>query len=279
MLDDESKALLRRPVQSMVVRTDEASTPTSGHLTGSDAIDPGRRARTLSPKHELLATLLGVGPGDRVLDVGCRANDDIRALSRIVGPAGSVYGLVPSGLSYVERPPGSNRRLFAGEPETLPFPHHRFDACLAVQVLEDLPSPSRAIDEMVRVGVRGSRIVVSELDWRTLVIGDEDPSAATALSDGCSARLMSPHVGGSLVSMFVDRGMRDVVAVPITTCFRRLPQAEECLGLLEGLSVACAQGRLDPVGAHALSRRLEAADAAGAFFASITGFVVAGTTR
>lgn len=262
----------------MVVRTDEPQNPTSGRRLRDDAPRQRRAKRALRLNVELLRTLLGINAGDRVLDLSGRTDDDdMRALSRIVGPAGAVYGLVPAGHTTDEHPPGSNRRMFVGEPDTLPFPHHRFDACLGVQVLENLDSPGRAIDEMVRVCVRGGHIVVSELDWRTLLIDDEDATAA--IRDGCAARVASPHVGGSLVSMFVDRGVRDVLVLPTTLCFRRLPEAEDCLGLLEALGYACARERLDEAGATALRRRMEAADAAGAFFASITGFVVAGTTR
>lgn len=280
-LDEEANARLRRPVQSMVVRAGakpSVEPPPPPPSRGGPAPPRGRRA--LDPlQAELLAEHLELDPGHRVLSVGGCSEDELAGLSSLVGPAGCVYDLVPGARAASTCPPSSNRRRFVGEPETLPFPPHRFDACFATEMLQDLPSPARALDEMVRVCTSGGRIVVGELDWGTLVVGDDDRAATSALRDGCCAGIASPYVGGSLVAMLVNRGVRNVVAIPTSAGCRRLPEAEDRLGLAAGLDRACASGRLDRPAARALRRRLEAADAAGGFFASVTGFLVTGTTR
>lgn len=54
--------------------------------------------------------LLAVAAGQRLLDVGCGAGDDVRALARLVSPGGLVVGVEPSTVLLAEALPNPARR-------------------------------------------------------------------------------------------------------------------------------------------------------------------------
>src|SRR5215470_20117561 len=77
--------------------------------------------------------LLALQAGHHVLDVGCGAGDDVRALARIVGPSGRSVGIDSSQTMIVaarERTAGEAGIEFRiGDAERLDFPDNSFDAC------------------------------------------------------------------------------------------------------------------------------------------------------
>lgn len=71
-------------------------TESDGYLLGraSSELDRLRiQAEIYAPHTEHLLTLAGVGPGQRVLDIGCGAGDVTMIAARLVGPTGSVLGV------------------------------------------------------------------------------------------------------------------------------------------------------------------------------------------
>jgi ubiquinone/menaquinone biosynthesis C-methylase UbiE len=116
-------------------------------------------------------TLLGVSPGERVLDVGCGSGAVTRTLARRVAPGGRVIGLDASpALLEVARELAKEAGLGdaiefkAGDCRTLPFPDASFDAVLAATTLSHVPVPARALLEMVRVTRPGGRVGVFDVD-------------------------------------------------------------------------------------------------------------------
>src|SRR5438128_672675 len=90
--------------------------------------------------------LLALRPGDHVLDVGCGAGDDVRAMALSVGPTGRAVG-VDSSRTMVDaarrRSTGSRdaAEFFIGDAEHLDFSDASFDACRADRVLQHLSDP------------------------------------------------------------------------------------------------------------------------------------------
>ncbi len=105
--------------------------------------------------------------GMAVLDIGCGPGTQLfeGGLLSAVGPNGSLVGLDPSvGMLTQARRKAAvhgarNARFVQGRAESLPFPNDRFDATVAIGVLEYTDAP-RAVAEMVRVTRSGGRITV-----------------------------------------------------------------------------------------------------------------------
>ena len=106
----------------------------------------------------------GVGPGDRVLDVGCGTGVLARAARERVGPTGQVTGVDPNeGMRAVARQRCPGVRLEDGYAEDLPFPDDAFDRVLSQFALMFFTDQRAAVREMSRVLRPGGRLVV--LTW------------------------------------------------------------------------------------------------------------------
>jgi tRNA A58 N-methylase Trm61 len=69
---------------------------TDGYLLGQSAAETQRlqlQARVIAPHSAQLFRFAGIGPGMRVLDVGCGAGDVSLLLADLVGPTGAVIGV------------------------------------------------------------------------------------------------------------------------------------------------------------------------------------------
>jgi SAM-dependent methyltransferase len=115
--------------------------------------------------------LLGVAPGERVLDVGCGSGAVTRTLAQRVAPGGSAVGLDAStALLKVARELANKAGLGAiiefkdGDCRALPFPDASFDAVVAATTLSHVPDPRRALAEMVRVTRPGGCVGVFDVD-------------------------------------------------------------------------------------------------------------------
>lgn len=115
--------------------------------------------------------LLGIRPGDRVLDVGCGSGVVTRDIARRVGPGGRVVGLDPgAALLAVAREiadgteVGGVIEFHEGSALALPFADGSFDRVIAVTVLGHIPDGEAAIPELVRVTRRGGIVGAFDFD-------------------------------------------------------------------------------------------------------------------
>ena len=128
----------------------------------ADAYDRfmGSWSRLLAPQ---LADLAGIGPGQRVLDVGCGPGALTTELVSRLG-ADQIVAIDPS-ESFVaaarERHPGVDIRQASAE--ALPYPDGRFDAALAQLVVHFMTDPVAGLREMARVTRAGG--VVAACVW------------------------------------------------------------------------------------------------------------------
>jgi SAM-dependent methyltransferase len=116
-------------------------------------------------------SLLGVVPGERVLDVGCGSGAATRTLAQRVCPGGHVVGMDTSSAllkvaSKLAEKAGPNKgvEFKVGDCRALPFPDASFDCVLAATTLSHVPDPERALGEMVRVTRPGGRVGVFDVD-------------------------------------------------------------------------------------------------------------------
>jgi ubiquinone/menaquinone biosynthesis C-methylase UbiE len=91
----------------------------------------------------------------RVLDLGCGRGG---VMERLHSRAGLVVGLDPDWRSLVEHRSGAVA-LSHGVAETLPYEDDSFDLVCCSWVLEHLPAPERAFNEVARVLRGGGRFV------------------------------------------------------------------------------------------------------------------------
>ena len=164
--------------------------------------------------------LLGVAPGDRVLDVGCGSGVVTRTLARRVAPGGCAVGVdASSALLAVARElaneAGLSRliELREGDCRALPFPDASFDAVLAATVLTHVPDAGRALAEMVRVTRAGGRVGVFDFDGDSFVIAHPDRELTrrivTANADHAA---VNGWLARQLLGLLADLGLVNVRA-------------------------------------------------------------------
>lgn len=194
----------------------------------------GRWSRVVAP--ELLAWL-AVESGGRWLDVGCGTGALSETILSAAEPA-EVVGIDASeGFvafarehvgAYAREHVGDGRATFrVADAGALPFEDARFDAVVSGLVLNFLPSPARALAEMVRVARPGGTVAGYVWDyadgmqlmrhfWDAAAALDAD---ARELDEGCRFPLCRPE---PLERLFVDANL-DAVAVrsiDVPTAFR-----------------------------------------------------------
>ena len=126
-------------------------------------------------------SLLGVAPGERVLDVGCGSGAVTRTLARRIAPDGRAVGMDTSAaLLEVARELAGDAGLDAmiefkeGDCRALPFPDASFDAVVAATTLSHVPDAQRALAEMVRVTRPGGRVGVFDVDGDLTLFAHSD---------------------------------------------------------------------------------------------------------
>ncbi len=177
----------------------------------ADAYDRfmGRYSVLLSPQ---LADLAGVGPGHRVLDVGCGPGALTAELVDRLGPA-AVAAVDPSEpfveAARVRNPAVDVRQASA---ELLPFPDRTFDAALAQLVVHFMTDPAAGLEEMRRVTREDG--VVAACVWDHA--GGQGPLSpfweAVHDLDGpvTDESGLAGSAEGDLARLFESAGLRDV---------------------------------------------------------------------
>ncbi len=125
--------------------------------------------------------LLGLQPGQRVLDVGCGSGVVTRDMARRVSPSGRAVGLDPS-VEFLTiardlaRQDGLDgvAEFREGSALALPFGDAEFDVALAATVLVHVPGGVGAVPEMARVVRPGGRVGIFDFDGDSLLVSHPD---------------------------------------------------------------------------------------------------------
>ena len=178
----------------------------------------GRYSRPLAP---LFADFAGVGPGQRVLDVGCGPGALTGELVARNG-AGRTAAADPS-MSFVEacaeRFAGVDVR--AAPAEQLPWPASLFDAALAQLVVNFLDDADAGVSEMRRVVRDGGTVAACAWDyagememlrafWDAALALDPD-----AADEGRVMRYTEPE---SMRELWERAGLQTISVEPLTVC-------------------------------------------------------------
>ncbi|HEX2128122.1 MAG TPA: methyltransferase domain-containing protein [Solirubrobacterales bacterium] len=120
--------------------------------------------------------LLGLGEGERVLDVACGPGNFSREFARAAGPQGLVAGIDASrtmlerGVEETRAAGLENLVLIRGDATALPFEDSSFDAACCFAALHLFADPFAALDEMTRVLAPGGRIAIMTSVRRQLTV-------------------------------------------------------------------------------------------------------------
>jgi ubiquinone/menaquinone biosynthesis C-methylase UbiE len=135
----------------------------------------GRWSRQLA---RLLGTFTAVAPGDSVLDIGSGRGAFAHVVANEV-PSVQVTGVDPS-AAYVqyaqETRPHDRVRFVVGDAQALQLPDGSFDSTLALLVMNFIPSPEKALREMIRVTRPGGTVAAAVWDY-----GEGNGNAARVL--------------------------------------------------------------------------------------------------
>jgi ubiquinone/menaquinone biosynthesis C-methylase UbiE len=117
---------------------------------------------------KLTLTLLDPQPGERVLDIGCGAGNNLLFFSKL-GLDITGIDASPYMISMARERLGSRCALKRGLAEDLPYDDNEFDLAVLINTLEFLDEPLQALREAGRVANRRVFIgVMNSLSWHCL---------------------------------------------------------------------------------------------------------------
>ncbi len=114
-------------------------------------------------EHRIARLLLGLTPGDGVLDVACGPGNFTRDFARSVGPTGLVVGIDASPTMLARAGHDTRETNVAyvrGNAVALPFRDASFDAVCCFAALHLFAEPWVALDHMTRVLTPGGRVAI-----------------------------------------------------------------------------------------------------------------------
>ncbi|OBK36759.1 methyltransferase [Mycobacterium sp. 1245111.1] len=118
---------------------------------------------------------LGIGPGSKVIDVGCgagrhsfeayRRGADVTAFDQNATELGDVDTMFRGMAEAGEIPPSGHAETVIGDARALPYPDQTFDCVIASEILEHIPADETVIAELIRVLKVGGKLAVTVPRW------------------------------------------------------------------------------------------------------------------
>jgi ubiquinone/menaquinone biosynthesis C-methylase UbiE len=224
--------------------------------------------------------LLALQSGDRVVDVGCGAGEDVRAMAYLVGPTGLCLG-VDSSTTMIEAArqrtnSGESVEYVVGDAEHLELPDQSYDACRADRVLQHLTDPRQALLDMFRVLRRGGRLVAFEPDTGALLIDAPEKDTTRKITDFRGDAVRSGWIGRQLPRLFKEVGLVGVEVAVMPSPRTDYAHTNASLRLDYYARRAAEAGVISTAEANRWSAALAERAAAGTFFCLVTMFMVSG---
>jgi len=178
--------------------------PTLGRVA-KGILGPGMR-----DEHRIARLLLGLVPGDGVLDVACGPGNFTRSYARTVGDEGVAVGIDVS-RTMLERAVRdtpfdeyANVAFLRGDATRLPFRDQSFDAVSCFAALHLFEDPLLGLDHMTRVLTPGGRIaILTSCRTRSSLMRTVD----SRIGNASGMRMFDQD---EITVALEDRGFRDV---------------------------------------------------------------------
>jgi ubiquinone/menaquinone biosynthesis C-methylase UbiE len=221
---------------------------------------------------------LELAEGDDVLDVGCGTGEDALALAART-PGAAVIGVDADAEKIAE----AHRRALGvprpvdfrvGDAYRLEFESAAFDAVRADKVFHHLDDPAKALAEMVRVARPGGRVVVSDVDYDTLIVDGPPPALTRRIVAHHADRMPSGTVGRRLPTLFRTAGLASVEVLAQVALVTEYD--DEVLHLRDKAEAARDAAIIAPTEAARWLAELADAAAAGRFLCAVSVFTVRG---
>jgi hypothetical protein len=174
-----------------------------------------RQARAVNPITQRFFSEAGVGPGMRVLDVGCGGGDVSVLVAGLVGPGGSVVGFdrseaaVEAAVAKINGLACGNVTFVSGSLDRL-VDQGPFDAIVGRYVLQFVDDPAMFVGSLAALAKPGAPIVFHELDWSGVTSDPPVPTydrLARRLEEVIERSGAATHSGMRLPSVFVGAGL------------------------------------------------------------------------
>ncbi|MFJ8441579.1 methyltransferase domain-containing protein [Kitasatospora griseola] len=214
---------------------DAASRESARLLALLDAVDSTPESAALRARS---FDLLAVGPGTRLVDVGCGGGLAVAEAARLGAEAVGVDADPRMVAAARQRWPGGT--FTVGDACALPFADGSLTAYRADKVYHELPDPAAAAAEAHRVLAPGGHIALLGQDWDALIVDADDAELTRALVRARAARIPHPRVARRIRNLLLDAGFREVRVEVRTEVFTD----GTALRMLTGL--AAALPRADP---------------------------------
>lgn len=118
---------------------------------------------------------LGIGPGSKVIDVGCgagrhtfeayRRGADVVGFDQNAQDLNDVEEILQAMKEQGEAPPSAKAEVVKGDALDLPYADGTFDCVIASEILEHVPQDTDAIAELVRVLEPGGKLAITVPRW------------------------------------------------------------------------------------------------------------------
>jgi arsenite methyltransferase len=165
-------------------------------------------------RRRLVRQAAAARPGERVLDVGCGPGFYVEELLDDVGPSGHVIGVdqsEPMLALAAQRCEGHDNVEFRpGDAMALPVEDESVHLAICVQVLEYVRDLVGALREIHRTLRPGGRVVVWDVDWRTLSWHSTDPDRMARVQRAWDEHLVHPSAPSLLAPALRTAGFTDL---------------------------------------------------------------------
>ena len=200
--------------------TAASSSYTYGHSPAVVGVHAARSATK-----EAAFFLPRLAPGMHLLDVGCGPGTITLGLAAAVAPGEAIgvdiaESVLDQARASASEANATHLRFEQASATQLPYPNDTFDAIFAHTLLEHVPNPLAALQEMKRVLKPGGLIGLRDCDWGSGVFWPADPLVQQAVH--LYARVWShsgghPNLGRQLPALLREAGFTKITT---STSFR-----------------------------------------------------------
>jgi ubiquinone/menaquinone biosynthesis C-methylase UbiE len=203
--------------------TNLASTPTtnpsSGYALGYTNSEHDRlirQAARIEPILERLFREAGIGPGQRVLDLGSGVGDVAMLAARLVGPSGEVVGIErdPSSIAVAKArsaEAGFRNIRFTQTDASQIVSDRLFDAAIGRFILMFLPDPASVLRSLSRLVRPGGVLAFQEPSWAPFLTRAETlplwSGVVSSIHETFLRSGVNPEMGPDLYRIFQEIGM------------------------------------------------------------------------